>query len=608
MFASDRRARSAPRRCGEYLASSADAVATGGGSDEDDDKVRETLLPYQQPASGSDPAVARGRGAVPPVPLFRSPAAWLEDSFDVDPDDHLLGSFTCALVANVHVVGKLFVVGGGRKGRGSRAYFFSNICRVVTTRTIDLDDVVRVTKVKNRVGVLSAIEILRRGVDKPVVFCSLLYRENAFRCILDAWKRPAALSSSETAIADATPRPPAASPPTPSPSSSPSPSGTGPGVACSLGSTPRRRRRSAPAATLDAVDWGDAGARVVLRVEFPNHDARHVFHTVFDPEGNLLSRHLRENCGATELRVSRQTPLRDGGGEFLACERFASYLAPVQYSFPNLPTHCEVHDTQRYVTPRANAPGDRPLAMRSVASTRGAPFADTFCVDSSVRVATRGERGCVVEVLCAVDWKKPVNGIIRKLVVRGARDQLRRSYAKMLAMASADLSRHDEDDRRRVTRVGAAAFRRRRSPSLDSIATKGARETFGSVGSVGESSRIESRAAEKPSRVVEEPGVSDEAKPRTAPFRMERSPRNGAWVIPALILLTVATFFVWRVYASIFARGTSSDAPGRIQSCDPSPCLVRHDGLRLALRMAADDDAFVAALATLLEDARALSA
>ena len=214
----------------------------------------------------------------------------------------------------------------------------------------------------------------------------------------------------------------------------------------------------------------------------------------------------------------------------------------------------------------------------------------------------------MVEVLCAVNWKKPVNGMIRKLVVRGARDQLRRSYAKMLAMASADLSRHDEDDRRRVTRVGAAAFRRRRSPSLDSIATKGAREMFGSVGSVGESSRIESRAAEKPSRVVEEPGVLDEAKPRTAPFRMERSPRNGAWVIPALILLTVATFFVWRVYASIFARGTSSDAPGRIQSCDPSRCLVGRDGLRLALKMAADDDAFVAALATLLEDARALSA
>ena len=502
MLASDCCAHSTPRRCSEYLASSADAVATGGGSDEDDDEVRETLRPHQQPASGSDLAAARGRGAVLPVPLFRSHAAWLEDSFDVDPDDHLLGSFTCALVANVHVVGKLFVVGGGRRGRGSRVYFFSNICRVVTTRTINLDDVVGVTKAKNRVGVLSAIEILRRGVDKPAVFCSLLYRENALRCILDAWKEPA------NSISDATPRSPVASPPSPSPShspsptpsssSSPSPSSFGPGGARSLGSTPRRRRRSAPAATLDAVDWGHADARVVLRVEFTNHDARHVFHTVFDPEGNLLSRHLRENCGATELRVSRQTPLRDRGGAFLACERFASYLAPVQYSFPILPTHCEVHDTQRYITSRANAPGDRLLAMQSVASTHGAPFADTFCVDSRVRVATRGEGGCVVEVLCAIDWKKPVNGMIRKLVVRGARDQLRRSYAKMLEMASANLARHNEDDRRRVTRVGASAFRRRRSPSLDSIATRNARDSFGSVGSVVKSSRIESRAAEKP--------------------------------------------------------------------------------------------------------------
>ena len=149
MLASDCCAHSTPRRCSEYLASSADAVATGGGSDEDDDEVRETLRPHQQSASGSDLAAARGRGAVLPVPLFRSHAAWLEDSFDVDPDDHLLGSFTCALVANVHVVGKLFVVGGGRRGRGSRVYFFSNICRVVTTRTINLDDVVGVTKAKN---------------------------------------------------------------------------------------------------------------------------------------------------------------------------------------------------------------------------------------------------------------------------------------------------------------------------------------------------------------------------------------------------------------------------------------------------------------------------
>ena len=154
------------------------------------------------------------------------------------------------------------------------------------------------------------------------------------------------------------------------PSSPPSLGASGDARRCGLG--PRRRASRAP-----------------RRISEPRRAAC-VSHRL-RPRGNLLSRHLRENCGATELRVSRQTPLRDRGGAFLACERFASYLAPVQYSFPNLPTHCEVHDTQRYITSRANAPEDRLLAMRSVASTHGAPFADTFCVDSRVRVATRGE-------------------------------------------------------------------------------------------------------------------------------------------------------------------------------------------------------------------------
>ena len=57
-------------------------------------------------------------------------------------------------------------------------------------------------------------------------------------------------------------------------------------------------------------------------------------------------------------------------------------------------------------------------------------------------------------------------------------------------------------------------------------------------------------------------------------FRMERSPRIGAWVIPALILLTVAAYCAWRVYATIFARATSSDTlpvESKAASCPVQP-------------------------------------
>ena len=60
------------------------------------------------------------------------------------------------------------------------------------------------------------------------------------------------------------------------------------------------------------------------------------------------------------------------------------------------------------------------LEMRSAAAMRGAPFAECFAVASIVRVSRRpGERtGAAVEVSCAIDWKKPVNGLLRGLIVK----------------------------------------------------------------------------------------------------------------------------------------------------------------------------------------------
>ena len=73
-------------------------------------------LPLQQPSTSTTP-----------LPLSRSPAAWLEDSFETDPTDQLLGSFTCAYCAHILIQGKIFIVRGER--RGARVLFFSNIMR-----------------------------------------------------------------------------------------------------------------------------------------------------------------------------------------------------------------------------------------------------------------------------------------------------------------------------------------------------------------------------------------------------------------------------------------------------------------------------------------------
>jgi hypothetical protein len=120
-----------------------------------------------------------------PRPLLSS-AAWLEESFDVDASDHLLGSFSCALRSHILVQGKLFVVRGAR---GGRVYFYSPLpgFGASTTRAFDLDSDASVTKLKNRVGVFSAIALTRASDDGArLEFCSLLHRDKTMRCIRDA--------------------------------------------------------------------------------------------------------------------------------------------------------------------------------------------------------------------------------------------------------------------------------------------------------------------------------------------------------------------------------------------------------------------------------------
>lgn len=97
-----------------------DVCVEDESNDENDPPIIGGCLPLQQPSSSTSTAPTL------PTPLSRSPAAWLEDTFDTDPTDQLLGSFTCAYAAHILIQGKIFIVRGHR---GARVMFFSNIVR-----------------------------------------------------------------------------------------------------------------------------------------------------------------------------------------------------------------------------------------------------------------------------------------------------------------------------------------------------------------------------------------------------------------------------------------------------------------------------------------------
>ena len=110
---------------------------------------------------------------------------WLEEHFPTDASDVLLGSFVGSYRASrLLVSGRVFIVTGSR---GARVWFHSDIFGIVTTRLISLADISLVRKV-NKVGVVSAIELVRASDRKSYVFCSFLFRDNAFRAMHDAWR------------------------------------------------------------------------------------------------------------------------------------------------------------------------------------------------------------------------------------------------------------------------------------------------------------------------------------------------------------------------------------------------------------------------------------
>ena len=522
----------------------------------------------ERPAPSADAVLGSGEPG-DGVSLFSSSASWLEDAFEVDATDVLLGSFTCALKRGILLQGRLFVVAGERGG--PRLLFHSSLFRRVTTLEVPLADVRAVEK-KNSAGALSAIRVRLGDSGQALVFCSLLYRENAYQCVREAWHRAAPPTTR-------------ALPPAPTPRASPvEPEPPPPPRKRNL-----RRSRSEPPAAFAPPrgERGDDSRHHVLRAEFPAHDPETVFHALFDPAGALLAKHLRENCGATEL-VSREvvpsfSSSSLGASQSVTTSRCVSYSAPTSYKFPNMPKRCEVRDVQEYTMRRASESSESPdthayasFEMRSAAAMRGAPFAECFAVASIVRVSRRpGEStGAAVEVSCAIDWKKPVNGLLRGLIVKGARDSLKRSYEKFTAMCARELAERSPAETARATRRGARAFRRGRARSTDAFPVEGALSTEASFSTSALDARPTRRAknADVSSQSLDE---LDEGTSARTSREARREPAGAAakaaddaclgasadasWMIPAVIL--VVTFAAVALYLlSLWGQDTGKDA------------------------------------------------
>ena len=445
-----------------------------------------------------DTPLSRSRKKEEGINLFSSsPYDWLDEHFTVDATDVLLGSFTCALKRGILIQGKLFVVAG--EHGGPRVLFHSSLFRRVTTLELNLADVFSVEK-KNSAGALSGLKI-GHGDGEALVFCSLFYRENAYRCVYEAWRRAVGQTASP---------PPTLSPPpgiyppplsdSPRTQAQPPPASPTPGRIRRSNSWPPRVVPSACSqnTSLPCFPFPDVNdtSRRVLHHTFPGFDPELVYHALFDPNGALLEKHLSENCGADAIVIAPRTVSVASGKEKQAiATRSIKYSAPTSYKFPNMPKRCEVADTQEYTvcldgvfsgsdqfskTVDYGAGGDalsnesskKTWTMRSSCAMRGAPFADCFVVRSLVRVTPcYSTGGTFVEVFGDVDWQKPVNGILKGLVQRGARDSLRKSYQKMLALCNAELLSASPAETELISKRGKRSFvknRSRRACSVDS--------------------------------------------------------------------------------------------------------------------------------------------
>ena len=338
---------------------------------------------------------------------------WLEEHFPTDASDVLLGSFVGSYRASrLLVSGRVFIVTGTR---GARVWFHSDIFGIVTTRLISLADISLVRKV-NKVGVVSAIELVRASDRKSYVFCSFLFRDNAFRAMHDAWRLEHGFDATTPARNDASIAHTA---------SGDENDDDATGYEESHLSFERTYSRASSHDTekvhgsTDSFSYAsrrptpDARENVLTK-RFPNSKDRcELYDRMFDSELTLLTAHLLQNCKATNVVKS---PVRDG-------KCFLSYDTPTDVHLPYVPKVCHMKDAQMY---------DRGAWMTSLAHSEGTPYADCYKVQTVVLFDVSFSFTREVSVSCHVEWLKPVSRLARRLIERGTRDKVREELPGVL--------------------------------------------------------------------------------------------------------------------------------------------------------------------------------
>ena len=391
-----------------------------------------------------------------------------------------------------------------------------------TTRAFDLDSDASVTKLKNRVGVFSAIALTRArrrrqarvllppaprqdaalhprrrgprsrrrrrppGQPRRLLDASLVGRVVRGLLVVGGAPRPRSAQANPLRAEAHAPLP------------APPPRARSGRVA--RRPPPRRVRR-------------DVLARDAARL--PAHEPGHVFHTAFDPEGALLAAHLRDNCGRpnsasrarrTSARRTTTTspdaatataPPRDRHPPKEGVPSVRSVRVVPRADGVPVPEHAEASRRLRRAREYSvSGVGEVTYSARSLASMRGAPYADCFVVETRVRDGAAGGRdGGGRLVSRRVEEVRQRDD--HEARARGAKDQLKKSYAKMLDLAAERLAAHTPREREAIVRVGRAAFRRPRDRR---------RSTSGGRVSAARSTRTEPGSNRPVPRLAPRPG------------------------------------------------------------------------------------------------------
>ena len=379
--------------------------------------------------------------------------------------------------------------------------------------------------------------------------CSFLYRDNAFKCIHDAWRLEHSANATATTHDGSVAH-------TASGDENDDDDATGiPGI---TGSSERTYSVASSQATEKVYGSQDTfsyasrrpppdAREIVLTRRFPDcKDQCELYDRMFDSELTLLTNHLTRNCKAKNVVRS---PMRDG-------KCYLSYDTPTGVHLPSVPKVCHMKDAQMY---------DRGAWMSSRAHSQGTPYADCYMVETLVLLDVSFSLTSEVQVSCHVEWLKPVSSIVKSLIERGTRDKVRKSYGRFFDLVEEDLRANE----------GASA-----PPMQD-------------AGLIRSNSTMSVSSVEVP--VPEANSTAADRVTRTSYWW-----GHAVWFMPALIALMIIALVLISVGSD---NGTDiSVIPGSLQFVVEGVEPVTKSAIRSAIRRLASDDTAVDSILAALVD------